>query len=81
MREIGLEPTRHLRRQDLNLVRLPISPPPHTDLNCTDFFLKVGHDPYFESSVPSLAPVNWVCNAKRRRLNSPQVILPFKNSF
>ena len=28
VRGIGLEPTRLLRRQDLNLVRLPISPPP-----------------------------------------------------
>ena len=26
VREVGLEPTRHCCRQDLNLVRLPISP-------------------------------------------------------
>lgn len=29
VREIGLEPTRLLRRQDLNLLRLPISPLSH----------------------------------------------------
>jgi hypothetical protein len=27
VRGVGLEPTRHCWRQDLNLVRLPISPP------------------------------------------------------
>jgi hypothetical protein len=27
VRGVGLEPTRHRWRQDLNLVRLPISPP------------------------------------------------------
>lgn len=33
VRGAGLEPARHCWRQDLNLVRLPISPPAH-DREC-----------------------------------------------
>ena len=34
VREAGLEPARHCWRQDLNLVRLPISPPARVFLKC-----------------------------------------------
>ena len=86
VRGIGLEPTRLLQRQDLNLVRLPISPSPQGLRILHDFPKKekpggknCEKEVSDQRSAETLAVSLKI--AKRSRLYCPQVNFPFKKRF
>ena len=90
VREAGLEPARLLRRQDLNLVRLPISPLSRRKValyrirgrRCERFPRdRFGQSSSSIHSLTSSEDVNSSFMAFRCALYAAQVMRPVKNSF